>query len=199
MLIRPNNDTQPLRHPEDFTPFSVWLNDKGQSGELSAKRYRFSYCDQDGYFFADRPPFFYGFLLEVKTNGTGTMGLSQQTSLHIQNAIHCKANRQKLAVKLWGRTRMEERIYRFLGTHLLEMEGQSPTHSAHIRWDKRWDIDEQALCELLRFERDARNPEVPLSLDDTSTSGSASCIHDLTEAECAVCGGEVRRIIGETA
>jgi hypothetical protein len=31
-------------------------------------------------------------LLEVKSNGTGTMGLAQKTALHIQHAVYYQAN-----------------------------------------------------------------------------------------------------------
>lgn len=159
-------DTQPLRNKDGFTPFSVWLNERGQSGELSAKRYRFAYCDQDGYFIADRKPFFYAFLVEVKSNGSGTMGLSQKTSLHVQHAVHYLADNQPFQAKFWGRRHKEERVYKFLGVHLLEMDGQSPGDSEHILWDSRWELEESGLCEILRFERDARDPDRLLSLDD---------------------------------
>jgi hypothetical protein len=55
------------------------------------------------------------------------------------------------------------RSVRWLGVHVLQLSGDRPDNSTHILWDGHCHLYEEALVEVLRFDRDPDDPRSPLN------------------------------------
>ncbi len=135
--------TEPLRNPEQFTPFKRWFNELGQhGGPLSAPKYHFSMLDIDFCNFKYTTDGRFRFLfLEAKGGGQSNLSASQQMFIPMFDLI-CRA--------LHGKT-IAGHIIDYWGYHTLVMSGHRPDKSDRMTWNGK-PIAYEQLLRVLRFE-----------------------------------------------
>lgn len=103
-------------------------------------------------------------ILEVKAFDAD-QPFAQRDTWQVFDAIARKIRAGKrCGIKIADRRRPGcKRTVRWLGVHLLQMSGDRPDRSDRMIWDGKYQIDEQTLVELIRFDRD---PDHPLRLLD---------------------------------
>ena len=133
--------TEPLRNPEQFSPFKRWLNEMGQEGPLSARKYHFSVLDIDLVNFKFAGKTFRFFFLEAKGGGQSNLSRSQQMFIPMFDLM-CRTM-HKLKIKGWE--------IDYWGYHTLVMSGHRPDESDKLSWNGK-PITYDELLRVLRFE-----------------------------------------------
>jgi hypothetical protein len=157
------------------TPFSNWIRDQC---ELDSREFNISVQDNDFWvhrFSARKESARTSIknvvehlqLIEVKAFSAGQPFAQKDTFDVIDRLIRrvsVKNGRRYPILIDDSRSYGRKRSVRWLGVHLLQMSGDRPDNSGRIVWDRRHEISEEVLIELLRFDRD---PDSPFKFLDT--------------------------------
>ena len=136
--------TAPLRDPDRFTKFDVWVN---THPELHSKRQGLYVMDIDKVFFRYKiDAEVRVLLLEYKEHGAPFDQRQGEIITVLNQVLQYGADGGITVSVLRGRKR-----FAYYGYHRLQMSGTTPDDSACMRWDGQH-IDKPALIKLLRCE-----------------------------------------------